>query len=57
MDEAFDAFFEFDERAVRNEVDDFAFDLLASRETFFDLVPRIRLRLLQPEARRALFPC
>ena len=54
MDEAFDAFFQFHERAVRHKVRDLAFDLLADREPFFDLVPRILLRLLQAE-RDALF--
>ena len=49
VDEAFDAFFHLHERAVRNEVGDLAFDLLARRETLFDLVPRILLRLLQAE--------
>ncbi len=54
VDEAFDAFLEFHERAVRNEVGDLAFDLLAGREALFDLVPRILLRLLEAE-RNALF--
>ena len=47
MNETFDAFFEFHERAVRNKVRDLAFDLLTGRESLFDLVPRILLRLLQ----------
>jgi hypothetical protein len=47
VDETFDTFFQLYERAVRNEVGNLAFDLLASRETLFDLVPRILLRLLQ----------
>ena len=49
VDEAFDALFEFHERAVRHEVRDLAFDPLASREAFFDLVPRIVLGLLEAE--------
>ena len=57
VNEAFDAFLELHERAVRNEVGDLAFDLLTGRETLFDLVPRILLRLLQTQARRALSPC
>ena len=54
MDEAFDAFLEFHESAVGNEVGDLAFDALSGRETLFDLIPRILLRLLQAE-RDALF--
>ena len=49
VNETFDAFLELHERAVRNEVRDLAFDLLAGRESLFDLVPRILLRLLQAE--------
>ncbi len=47
MDEAFDAFFQFHKRAVRHEVGDLALDLLAGRETLFDLVPRVFLGLFQ----------
>ena len=54
VDEAFDAFLQFHERAVRNEVGDLAFDLLAGRETLFDLVPGILLRLLQAEGNALL---
>ena len=50
MDEAFDTGFDFDEGAVRNEVDDFAFDLRADRILGFDLVPRIGELLLEAEA-------
>ena len=49
MDEAFDACFDFDERAVRHEVGDLALDLRADREALFDLVPRILLGLLEAE--------
>ena len=55
MNEAFDAFFQLHECAVRNEVGDLAFDLLARREAFFDLVPRILLRLLQAKRDALLF--
>ena len=47
MNETFDAFFQFHERAVGNEVGDLAFDLLTGREALLDLVPRIVLSLLQ----------
>src|SRR6266567_7786454 len=46
MDEAFHAFLDFNKCAVRNEIRDFAFDTLTSREAFLDLVPRIFLGLL-----------
>ena len=49
VDEAFDAFFDFDERAVRHEVRDLAFDLRTDRETAFGLFPRILLGLLEAE--------
>ena len=49
VDEAFDAFLDFDERAVRHEVDDLAFDFLTDREALFDVVPRIGLHLLEAE--------
>src|SRR6266496_2579089 len=39
-------FLQFHECTIRDKVSDLAFDLLAGRETFFDLVPRIPLRLL-----------
>ena len=47
VDETFHAFLEFHERAIRNEVCNFAFDLLTRGKSFFNLVPRIFLRLLQ----------
>ena len=55
MDEAFDAFLDFNERAVRNEVRDLAFDALADREAFLDLVPRILLGLLEAEGDALFF--
>ena len=54
VDEAFDAFFQFHERAVRHEVGDLAVDALADGETLLDLVPRVALKLLEAE-RHALF--
>jgi hypothetical protein len=48
VNETLDTFLDLHERAVGNEVRDFAFDTLASRKTFFDLVPWILLRLLEP---------
>jgi len=47
MNETFDAFLQFHERAVRNEIRDLAFDLLTGRESLFNLVPRIFLGLFQ----------
>ena len=47
VNETFDAFLQFHERAVRNEVRDLAFDALTGRESLFDLIPRILLGLLQ----------
>ena len=55
MDEAFDAFLDLHERAVRNEVRDLAFDALSGREALFDLVPGILLRLLEAEGDALLF--
>ncbi len=40
VDEAFDAFLDFDERAVGDEVGDLALDVGADREALLDLVPR-----------------
>ena len=47
VNETFNAFLEFHERAVRDEVRDLAFDVLTRRKPLFDLVPRILLGLLQ----------
>ena len=55
MDEAFDPFFEFHERAVGDEVGDLALDVGADRETLLDLVPRILLGLLEAEGDALLF--
>jgi hypothetical protein len=49
VNETFDALLDFDECAVGHEVGDFAADLLADRETFFDFVPGIVLVLLEAE--------
>ncbi len=49
VNETLDAFFDFHERAVRNEVGDLAFDLRADGEALLDLVPRILLGLLEAE--------
>ena len=46
MNQPFHTFLQFHECTIRDKVRDLAFDLLAGRETFFDLVPRIPLRLL-----------
>ena len=54
VDEAFDARFQFHERAVRHEVRDLALDLHVHRILLGDLVPRIHRLLLQAE-RHALF--
>jgi hypothetical protein len=54
VDEAFDPFLDFDERAVRDEVRDLALDALAHGETALRLVPGILLRLLEAE-RHTLF--
>ena len=50
VDQAFDAGFEFHERAVGHEVDDLAFDLRADGILGFDVVPRIGHLLLEAEA-------
>jgi len=55
MDQPFYAFLQFHEGAIRNKVRDLTFDPLARRETFFDLVPRIPLRLLESERDTFLF--
>ena len=55
MDQSFHAFLQLHEGAIRNKVRDLAFDPLARWETFFDLVPRIPLRLLESERDTFLF--
>ena len=50
MDQAFDAGLDFDESAVREEIDDFAFDACSWRIFLFDLVPRIGFFLLQSKS-------
>ena len=55
MDQAFDAGFEFDERAVGHEVDDLALDLRADGVLGLDVVPRIGQLLLEAEADAFLF--
>jgi len=49
VDEAFDAAFDLDERAVGDEVDDLAVDLLADGVALLDAFPRVRLGLLEAE--------
>ena len=49
MDEAFDAAFDLDERAVRHEVDDLAVDLLADGVALLDAFPGVGLGLLEAE--------
>src|SRR4030095_3183541 len=55
VDEAFDAFLDFNKCAIRNEIRDFAFDALAAREAFLDLVPRIFLGLLEAQGYALFF--
>ncbi len=55
VNESFDPFLDLHERAVRNEVGDFAFDLGADRETVLGLVPGIFLGLLEAEGDALLF--
>ena len=50
VNQAFDAGFEFHERAVRHEVDHLAFDLGADGILLLDVVPRIGELLLEAEA-------
>ena len=50
MDQPFDAGFEFDERAVGNQVDDPAFDFGADGVLLFDGVPRVGQLLLEAQA-------
>ena len=50
MHQALDAGFEFDERAVRHEVDHLALDLGADGVLGLDVVPRVGHLLLQAEA-------
>ena len=49
VQQAVDAFFDLDERAVVGEVAHRAFDHRARRVAVGDLVPRVRLRLLHAE--------
>ena len=49
VDETFDAVFDLNECAVGHEVRDFAGHLLTNREALFDLVPWVRLHLLEAE--------
>src|SRR5471030_2022495 len=55
VDEAFDARFQFDERAVGDEVGDLALDLHVHRIFLGDLVPRIDGLLLEAEGNAFLF--
>ncbi len=55
MDQAFDAFFQFDKGAVRDQVDNFAFDMGADRIFFLDLFPWVGLFLLQAKGYAAFF--
>src|SRR5208282_1512827 len=50
VDQTFDAGFEFDERAIGNQVDDAAFDFGADRVLLFDGVPRVGQLLLEAQA-------
>ena len=56
VDEPFDARFEFDERAVRHEIDNLAFDARADGIFGFDVFPRIGELLLEAEADAFLLP-
>src|SRR6266568_59208 len=56
VNEAFHARFEFDERAVRHEIDDLAFDPRADGIFGFDVLPRIGQLLLEPKADAFLLP-
>ena len=49
MHETFDARFQFDERAIRHHVDNFALDPLVHRITTNCVIPGIGLHLLQPQ--------
>ena len=55
VDEAFDAFFQLNERAVGHDVDDDALDFRADRVFLFDVFPRARGLLFQTERNLFLF--
>src|SRR6185295_17449728 len=56
VDESFDARFEFDEGAVRHEVDDLAFVPRTDGIFVFDIFPRVGQLLFEAEADTLLFP-
>jgi hypothetical protein len=49
VDQAFDAFFHFHERAIGDELGDLAAHAMADRVTGFDVFPRVVLKLLEAE--------
>ena len=49
VNESFDPLFQFDERTVREHVDDLTCDFGSDRKTVLDVIPRTRLSLLQTE--------
>ena len=55
MDQAFHAFLDLNKCPVRNEIGDLAFDALAGREPFLDLIPRILLSLFKSQRHALLF--